>query len=96
MRPTPRERVTEMLEALGLEAVTLYSNRGPRAKMDIMCWQGFATRRGVRVTLGSWDTMSDCAARGIEVSHDDGQEAAVMVSVAKPRFSRAKSQKEPR
>lgn len=82
--PTPTDGATGrvhrklvvLLEAEGFNGIEILAAKGhwrssPYA--DVHRWEGFACRAGdwVRTNIYSWDTMTECVKRGIQVSGRD-------------------------
>lgn len=66
---TPTERLIERLEAIGMTVERVIPARGYWTHMaqDVMRWQAYVKVPGVHgtVELGSWNTITECARRGI-------------------------------
>lgn len=95
------EPLTAALQALTkvrVEHLTLHPCRGywTHVKQDVMAWQGYAdltSSRGgdasvtLTVSIGSWDSLTECERRGFEL-HDCRGKARTEVDIevlAKPR-----------
>lgn len=63
-RPTPTERLVERLCEAGFTGVVIEPVKGYWKSQDCYRWEGTARRDGREVSLGSYDTVSDCASRG--------------------------------
>lgn len=71
-----REKLHSLLEAEGFSAIEIAPAMGHYRSSpysDVHRWDGSAIKAGdhVRTSVYSWDTMTDCAKYGIEVSGRD-------------------------
>jgi hypothetical protein len=66
-KPTPTEKVKSLLEEEGFSNVVIYPVSGYWKSQDVMRWEGFAEKDGVKAPIGSWFTLTDCARKGITV-----------------------------
>lgn len=87
---TPTEKLKKLLEAQGFTVHRIEPARGYWTHMHQDCqrFQARLTFPGLQwpETVGSWDTITACARRGIEpVEHDEGDVGGI---VAKPRRQR--------
>lgn len=87
---TPTEKLIGHLEAQGLTVHKIRPARGywTHAHQDVQRFQARVTFPGQteETEVGSWDTITTCARRGIEpVTHDRGEVGGIQ---AKPRKAR--------
>lgn len=74
-RPTARQRVEAHLFELGYIEPSIHSNMGywSHAHQDVCRWEGsaYCLELHRRVSVGSWDSMKDCA-RGLVETPGEG------------------------
>lgn len=77
-----RQRLRALLEGRGFHVDRLEPAQGywrTDVRADVMRWEGSAQvygwpgiSDGLMVSLGSWNTMTDCVRNGIEIERDGG------------------------
>jgi hypothetical protein len=52
------------------DSIVIYPAKGfyRQRKADVQAWTGYARVNGIQVDLGSWDNVTTCVRRGIEVT----------------------------
>ena len=88
---TPTERLIERLESLGMVVERILPALGYWRRADVLRWQAHVRLPGEErfTTIGSWDPITTCARRGIELQRDSAATMSGCPEVhALPRRSR--------
>lgn len=72
MRETPTQKLHRLLAEQGFEVTLWLPTLGYWRQCDVVRWAAQARHKDYRdpVSLDSWETVSDCARRGIDIEPD--------------------------